>query len=240
MHAVARLLAVLCIAALALGGTAGTAAAQSAPDDRAAAGQFVVELEADGDANATFTEEFDLTDPDEREVFERADSDAELRAAVGERFGEEMRAVSGAANEGLDRDLRVGEITVETAVVGETGIVAYEFRWENVAAVEDDRIVLAEPFSLFETLDRELVVVAPEGYTIESAAPEPERADGDTVAWPGLTTFGEGFEVVAAPASGGMGPIEHSRDGPATHGGAPLAFGISALVLGSLFVGRKQ
>lgn len=236
MHTVARLLAVLCIAALALGGVAGTAAAQSAAD-----GQFVVELDTDGDANASFTDEFDLSDPDERAVFERADSNAELRATAAERFREEMRLVSRAANENLDRELRVGEVTVETAVVGETGTVAYEFRWENVASVDDDRVVLAEPFSLFETLDRELVVVAPEGYAIESASPEPERNDGDTVAWPGLTTFGEDFEVVAAPASGtDMAPIEYSREGPATHGGASLAFGISALVLGSLLVGRKR
>jgi len=235
MHTASRLLAALCIAALALSGVAGTAAAQSAAD-----GQFVVELDADGDANATFSDEFDLSDPDEREVFERADSNAELRATAAERFGEEMRLVSRTANEALDRELRVGEITVETAVVGETGVLAYEFHWENVAAVDDERVVLAEPFSLFETLDRELVVVAPEGYAIESASPEPGRAEGDTVAWPGLTTFGDDFEVVAVPDSGGaMAPIEHSREGT-THGGAPLALGISALVLGSLLVGRKR
>jgi len=235
MHTVSRLLAALCIAALALSGVAGTAAAQSAAD-----GQFVVELDADGDANATFSDEFDLSDPEEREVFERAESNAELRATAAERFGEEMRLVSRTANEALDRELRVGEITVETAVVGETGVVTYEFHWENVAAVDDERVVLAEPFSLFETLDRELVVVAPEGYAIESASPEPGRTEGDTVAWPGLTTFGDDFEVVAVPDSGGaMAPIEHSREGT-THGGAPLALGISALVLGSLLVGRKR
>ncbi|WP_181692030.1 hypothetical protein [Natronomonas sp. LN261] len=236
MHTVVRLLAALCIAALALSGAAGTAAAQSAAD-----GQFVVELDADGDADAAFTEEFDLTAPEDREIFEEVQADADLRAAVAERFGEEMRFVSGTANEGIDRELRVGEVTVETAAVGETGIVVYEFRWENLAAVDDDRVVLAEPFSLFETLDRELVVVAPEGYEIESASPEPERDDGDTVAWPGMTTFGEGFEVVAAPASGGeMAPIEHSPERPVTHGGAPLALGISALILVSLLVGRKR
>jgi len=236
MHTVVRLLAALCIAALALSGVAGTAAAQSAAD-----GQFVVELDADGDADAAFTEEFDLTAPEERGIFKEVQADAELRSTAAERFGEEMRFVSETANERIDRELRVGEVTVETTALGETGVVAYEFRWENLAAVDGDRVVLAEPFSLFETLDRELVVVVPEGYEIESASPEPERNDGATVAWPGMTTFGEDFEVVAAPVSGGdMAPIEHSPERPAAHGGAPLALGISALVLVSLLVGRKR
>lgn len=239
MNAVVRVLAVLCIAALAIGVATGTGAAQ------ASGGQFVVELETNGDADAVFTDEFDLTDDDDRELFEEVQASAELRDAAAEQFGEEMQFVSGVASEDLDREIAVGTVTVETAVEGETGLVAYAFRWESLAAVDDGEITLSEPFSTYESLDRELVVFAPEGYELASVSPQPERHGGDVVAWPGLTEFGEGFEVVATARAGaggeaGVGPIEHAPANTDVYGGAPVALGVSALLLGFLLIGRKQ
>lgn len=244
MNSVARLVAVCCLAVLALGGFAGAAAAVDAP----ANGQFVVELQTNGDADVVFTDEFDLSDPDERSVFEDAQNNADLRAAAAQQFREEMQFVSDEASRDLDRELRVGEVTVETTVDGETGIVAYQFRWENLARVDGDRIVLSEPFSTYDSLDRELIVLAPEGGELTSVSPPPERQGEDVATWPGLAQFGEGFEVVAtgpdapdeADAGDELDPVSHSPTNTDTYGGAPIALGISALVLASLFIGRAR
>jgi hypothetical protein len=244
MHFAARIAAVCCIAALALGGLAGSAAAVDAP----ATGQFIVELEPNGDANVVFTDEFDLTDAEDRAVFEDARSNAELRAAAARQFREEMQFVSEEASADLDRELRVGEVTVETAVDGETGIVAYQFRWENLASVEGDRLVLSEPFSTYDSLDRELVVIAPEGEELTSVSPQPERLGKEAATWPGLTEFGDRFEVVATGPNGSadagtttdLDPVSHSPATADTYGGAPVALGVAVLLLASLLVGRAR
>lgn len=249
MHTAVRLLVVLCLAAVAIGVGAGTVAAVDTP----ASGQFIIELDTDGDADAVFTDTFDLTDDDERAIFEDARDDPELRAAATAQFREEMQFVSDVASEDIDREIRVGEVTMETTVDGETGVVAYLFRWENLAAVEDDRIVLSEPFSTYDSLDRELVVIAPEGGELTSVSPPPQRQGEDAATWPGLTEFGETFEVVAtvptpddsepsdsAPATDDLEPISHAPTNADTYGGAPIALGVSVLLLASLLAARPQ
>jgi len=234
MYTAARVLVVAATAALLLA-AAGTAAAQTAAD-----GHFVVELDTDGDADAVFVEELDLSDADQRELFESARADADRREAAAEQFREQLQLASNEASTGVARDIRVGPVTVELTVEDETGIVGYAFRWENLARVDDGRIVLSEPFSTFESLDRELVVHAPDGYELASVAPEPDRNDGTVAAWNGLTTFGDGFEVVAAPARSGTAPIDYAASPEGTYGGAPVALGVSALLLVSLLVARKR
>lgn len=222
MNSSHRILGFLCVATLAFGGFTGVAAAVDEP----ANGRLVVELDANGDADVVFTDEFDLTDPRQRAAFESARENREIRRQAAVQFRGGMQSISEEANEGIDRELRVGEVTVETAVYGETGIVGYQFRWENLAALEGDRIVLSEPFSTYDLLDRELVVIAPEGYELTSVSPQPARQGDDAVSWPGLTEFGDRFEVVAAE--------------PSVHGDGPIALGVSALLLATLFVGRKR
>ncbi|MFO7926229.1 MAG: DUF7345 domain-containing protein [Halobacteriota archaeon] len=244
MHLAARIAVVCCIATLALGGLAGSAAAVDTP----ANGQFVVELEPNGDANVVFTDEFDLTDPDDRAVFEDARDDPELRAAAAQQFRQEMQFISDEASADLDRELRVGEVTVETTVDGETGIVAYQFRWENLARVDGDRIVLSEPFSTYDSLDRELIVIAPEGGELTSVSPQPERLGEEAATWPGLAQFGETFEVVAVGPDGSadagtedaLDPVSHSPAKTDTYGGAPAALGVAVFLLASLFIGRER
>lgn len=217
-----RIFGLLCIVTLSFGVLAGTVAAVDAP----ANGQLIVELDANGDADAVFTDEFDLTDPRQRAAFENARENEELRRQAAIQFRGGMQSISDEANAGIDRELRIGAVTVETMVDGDTGIVAYRFRWENLATVDGDRIVLSEPFSTYDRLDRELIVIAPEGYELASVSPQPARRGEDVASWPGLTAFGDRFEVVATE--------------PSIHGDGPVAFGVSVLLLATLFVGRER
>lgn len=242
MNPVPRLPVLLCVVGLALVALTGSAAAV----DEAADGRMIVELDTDGDADVVFTEEFDLSDTEQRAVFEDVEEDEELRVEAAEQFREGMQFVSAEANEGLDRELRVGEVTVETVRDGDVGIVGYQFRWENIARLDGDRIVLSEPFSTYDSLDRELIVFAPEGGELTDVSPQPQRQGTDVASWPGLTEFGQSFEVVAVgPAVEDSEPVSEPEppqfsEGSEPYGGAPLALGVSALLLATLLVGRKR
>lgn len=236
MDPFARFLGPLCVVFLLLGVFTGTAGAV----DESANGRFIIELETDGDANVVFTDEYDLTDAEQRAAFENARNNETLRRQAGSRFREGIQSLSEAVDREVERELRVGEVTVGTAVDGETGIVAYQFRWENLARVDGDRIVLSEPFSAYASVDQELIVFAPEGGELTSVSPQPARQGEDVAIWPGRTALGEDFEVVATgPAEASEEPTPHFSDPSETHGG-PIALGISALLLASLFVGRKR
>lgn len=247
MNATARWLGLFCIAVVTIGCLAGSVSAT----EGAADGQFIVELDTNGDADVVFTDEFDLTDDEQRAVFEDAEEDEELRAAAASQLQEGMQSIADETNEEIDREMRIGDVTVETGINNETGVVAYRFRWENLAVVEDDQLVLREPFSTFATVDRELIVLAPEGGEIVSASPPPERQGEDVVSWPGLTEFGDEFEVVTTiPETASDDGTPETEDeqalesefaaGSQAYGGAPIALGVSVLLLATLFIGRKQ
>lgn len=233
-----RFLGVLCIVAL-LSGTFVVPAAAQGP----ANGQFVVELDASGDADVVFTDEYDLTDSRERAIFESARENEDVRRQAGVQFRNGMQSISDEANAAVDRELRIGEVTVGTRVDGDTGTVAYRFRWENLAAIDGDRIVLSEPFSTYDSLDRELIVLAPEGNELTSVSPQPQRQGEDVATWPGLTRFGEGFEVVSTGAESSEERAvtpEPPIDPADAHGSGPIALAVSALLVAVLLIGRQR
>ena len=186
-----RWLGVVLVVVACLSGISATAGAIDEPAD----GEFIVELEADGDAEVRVVSRFDLDD-DERTAFERLDDNDE-RTAAAEQFLDEMRFVAEVANDNIDREMNVSNVSVETETQNGIGVVTYTVDWANLAAVEagGDRLTISEPFSIYNELDRELVVIAPDGYEITSATPEPEEADERSASWPGLTDLSE-FEVV--------------------------------------------
>lgn len=242
MNPVVRFGLMLAVVVLVFGAVAGTAGAA----ETASNGQLVIELESNGDANAVFTDHYNLSNPSQRAVFEDAREDEALRASAETQFQEQMQAISDEASADLNREIRVSEVAIGITIDGNTGIVAYQYRWENLAVVEDDQVVLREPFSTYDSLDRELVVIAPEGDEIVSATPQPQRRGDDAVSWPGFSQFGEGFEVVTTRSgdtvttAADLGAISHSGSTSNKHGGAPLALGVSLLLLVSLLVGRTR
>lgn len=204
------------------------------PDD----GYFRVELDADGDATVEYTNHTDLTDDDQREWFESVRDDEETREAVAAQRREEMQFVSDQANEHVDREMRAGEVSVETETDGDVGIVTYRFEWENLAAVDGDRVILAEPFSLYDQFDRELVVVAPDGYELTSVTPEPEHHDETTASWPGYTDLA-GFEVVATGEGGGGDAGDD--DGSLVDGaGFGVSLAVGSLIAATLLARRRR
>lgn len=215
MSSLARVAAVFCVLLLVGSPLAGIGAAQEDDDGpEPIDGRFLVELEADGDAQVSLERHYDLTNDTERRAFEALHEDEAARQRKADQVQQDTEYVNNVADDETDRDMAVGNVTVETSVDGDVGTVTSRFTWENLAAVEDGQLVLAEPFSLYDQLDRELVVVVPDDYEITSATPDPDEQNATTASWEGFTSFSEpegGFEVVAegpsADDGAGFGPV---------------------------------
>lgn len=163
---------------------------------------LVVELHEDGSADVVLTLTYDLSSDDERDAFRTLENDSDTRTQVRERFADRMANVAASAENATGREMSVSDATIDAYATddGETGIVELGVRWHGLAAVEDDRLVVTQPFaSGFET-DRRVAFVPPEGYGLVDATPEPATDDG-RVAWSPGTDL-EGFEATFAPADG--------------------------------------
>ncbi|MFT4884904.1 MAG: PGF-CTERM protein [Natronomonas sp.] len=226
MSSCSRAVVALVIATLAVSLFAGVGAAQEPePVD----GRFLVELDADGDAQISLEQEYNLSNDAERDAFESIHNDSAARREAAEQVQQDTEYVNNVADDETDREMVVGEVSVETSVDGDVGTVAYRFTWENLAATEEGRLILAEPFSLYDELDRKLVVVVPEEYEITSATPEPDEQNATSASWAGFTSFSDpegGFEVVAESEDASSG--DGAGFGPAVAVGALLAAALLA------------
>jgi PGF-CTERM protein len=108
-------------------------------------------------------------------------------------------AAETAATTGRSMSVSNATIGMETAEGGSVGEVRLSVTWHALAAVEDERLVVGEPFASGYEPSGRLVVVAPEGYTIETSAPTPDDGGDGRATWIGSDLTG--FEVAAAPSS---------------------------------------
>lgn len=212
------------------------------PDERS----FVVALQADGSAEVTVVTTFDLTDDDRRQAFESLRSSETAQAEYRDRFADRMATVAADTSAATGREMSVSNATVEFATVDDTGVVQSSVTWEGLAAVEDESLVLTEPFASGFEPDRPLSVVAPHDYDIASTTPAPDGQDGRQVTWAAGTDL-SGFELTAAPAAAEAAGTddgeadEEMTDGngtadTATADGDGPGFGIVAALVGILTV----
>lgn len=157
--------------------------------------EFVVGIDTDGDATVAVSYTFDLDDDARQAAFEQLTSNDSAREAFKQDFEQQLAGVAAEAGAATGRDMSVTDATLEFETADNTGIATLSVTWRDLAAVEDDRLVVTEPFaSGFET-DRPLHVVAPDGYTVTDASPAPDSPTGETVNWATGSDL-TGFEVV--------------------------------------------
>lgn len=236
------LVAVLVVATVATPAAAGTDAEPS----------LTVAVHEDGSANVVLTLTYDLTTDAEREAFRTLERDADARKQVSERFQDRMADVAASATNATGRETNVTNATVDvrTTPDNETGLVELAVTWKELAAVEDDRIVVTEPFaSGFET-DREVTFVAPEGYELADATPEPSAVTDGRVTWKPGTSL-EGFELTFRPdgtEEATAGETTEPADAGEESNGSPISgevpgFGIGIAVtslLGAALLGLRR
>lgn len=171
-------------------GVAG-AAAQDAPEEA-----FVVELEESGDATATLIVTYDLDDDDESTTFEQL-QERELAAQYEDR----LRQIANRTAAETGREMRVTEPRATVETVDDVGVVRLSVRWEGLAAVDGDRLIVDEPFASGFKPDRPLVLVAPDGYAVgETTVPPTDTADG-VARWPAGESL-SGFQATFGPGDG--------------------------------------
>ena len=175
----------------------GPVAAQSQQDSPA----LVVDVADDGDVDLTIVMTYDLANESDHEAFETLQTDEEALAALESRFADRMDGIATATATRVDRDVVATDEAVELATSDDTGIVRLSVTLENLAAVEDGRLVLTEPFASGFATDRPVVVHAPAGYEVADVSPTPTDQTEGTLTWESNTAFG-GFELVLEPSDG--------------------------------------
>lgn len=187
------------LAAVVLLGTVPVAAAGGLTTSEAPTAEetsFVVALEADGDATVTLRLTFDLDREAEQRALERL---RENRTAIATEFREGLRAVAAGAAEETGREMRVPAADVSISTEGRTGVVELSATWVGLAAVEEDRLVVGQPFADgFEPPGR-FEVRGPEGYVLASTTPTAPTTADAAASWAAGSSL-DGFEAVFVPA----------------------------------------
>ncbi|MHC3436960.1 DUF7345 domain-containing protein [Natrialbaceae archaeon A-gly3] len=154
-----------------------------------------VDLEADGDATVSLVSVYDLSDPDERDAFESLREDESVQEESLERFVDRLGAVAAS----VDEEQSVAAESVDVRTDDDRGIVTLSVTWSGLADLEDDTLVLTEPFASGFEPDWTLLVTAPDGSTIESTGTDTATVAETQATWePGAEL--SGFEVTVSLA----------------------------------------
>lgn len=217
---ITRSIPAVVVAAVLIGTLVAPASAQSP-----ASSAVVVRLDVDGDAEVSLVQRFDLANESERRAFDRMRGDDRLQTQLRDQFGDRMRGVIDAAANESGRPMSAGVVRFEAHEVdsGATGVIELAIAWNGLAAVDGDRLVVAEPFAGGFTPEQAFVLDGPEGYEAASLSHEPDVRDGATLQWAPGTPL-DGFRVVYAPGGDGRS----STTGQPGFGLAAAGFAIAA------------
>jgi len=203
MSSTHRAVALALAAALAIGAVAGPGVAKPTQNENDEP-SLVVEVQEDGDAVVTLTATYDLTSEAERDAFASLQNDESARENATRRYAARLDSVAQNASERVEREMRVpaDEASVSLEERGDVGVVRYSAAWKNLAAVEDDRLVVTEPFASNYGTDRPFVLVAPDGYELTGATPSVDAEGETTATWDAGTSL-DGFEATMKPGDAG-------------------------------------
>ena len=160
-----------------------------------------IQLTGSGDAEWTVTTEYDLDDDGDQEAFEQLVR--ELQDGETDDVGysaDTFRPYATDASAATDRSMEIRDEAWGGTVENDTGTLRLSFTWTNFAAVDDDRVELADVFQTTagETWlpdlndEQRLVIVAPDGYAVDGFSLDTPPDDGfedRTAQWTGPVTF---------------------------------------------------
>ncbi|MFB6268366.1 MAG: DUF4897 domain-containing protein [Halobacterium sp.] len=211
---------------------AAVAPAAAAQDGDGTEQALVVDVHEDGSATVTLTLTYDLTTQNETESFESLRGDEAAQTEFRDRFRDRMASVAADAENATGREMSVRDASISLATTdsGDTGIVKLSVVYEGLAAAQDGRLVVTEPFASGYVTNNAFVLRAPDGYELTSVTPEPASRQATTAAWNSNTDL-TGFEAVFQPAetTTTAAPTETTggESGGESGGGAP-GFGVLA------------
>ncbi|MBX0286733.1 hypothetical protein EGH22_10370 [Halomicroarcula sp. F28] len=193
MRRVSAVVAVLLLAVLAPT-AAGAAFSQQSVDADVVV--MTADVTASGDAAWTIDYRVRLSDDNETQAFEELQADIRANESVyTDRFHDRMNRTARAGENATGREMAIDNVSVETSQesVGQSyGVVTYEFRWTNFAAVNDTHIRAGDAVAgLYLDRNTSLTMQWPSEYRSESVRPSPDEEGARSVTWHGRQSFGE-------------------------------------------------
>jgi PGF-CTERM protein len=179
--------------------------------------RFLVELDAEGNADVSVTFAYDLESENELAAFEELQENETARTETTARFENRMKAVAENASAATDREMSVGKATIDFERADDVGLITLSVAWSNLASVDDDRLTVTEPFASGFEPDRTFVVASPDGYGVTSAEPSPSESDETSATWAAGTSLQE-FEAVVARTDTTEADGEETDDGEGEEG----------------------
>lgn len=234
-----RGLLVVLLAWLLLASAGGAAAASSGgafaqegiePDDVL----LSISVEDDGDARWTIEYRTRLETDEDEQAFEELQSDIEADPdPYAQRFRDRMNGTARTAENATGREMAITGMNVSAErrdLPREYGILRYEFRWSNFAAVEGDRLLVGDAIEgLFLDGETSLLLSWTESNELVSASPEPTETRNGTVVYEGPMEFADGEpRIELGPPGAGAGP---PTDGGPTESISPLVAAALVVVL---------
>ncbi|WP_277542381.1 helix-turn-helix transcriptional regulator [Haloarcula laminariae] len=157
---------------------------------------MTADVTASGDAVWTIDYRVRLTDDNETQAFEDLRADIRANESVyTDRFRDRMTRTARAGENATGREMAVDNVSVETTRedVGQSyGVVTYEFRWTNFAAVNDTHIRAGDAVAgLYLDRNATLTMQWPDEYRRASVRPSADERSDRSVTWRGPQSFGD-------------------------------------------------
>ncbi|MFO7834010.1 MAG: hypothetical protein R6V31_08150 [Halohasta sp.] len=176
--------------------------------------RITVDIHEDGSATWQLGFWRVLDDDDSRAAFDSLRAD--IRADPGNyttEFGERIERTADAASNATGREMAVDNVTIATerqSLAREYGVVRYQFEWQGFARVDGDELAAGDAIDrLYLDDGTRMLIRWPEGYDLQSVAPEPDDRRETAVRWEGSDTEFIAGEprVVVAPSGLGAGTL---------------------------------
>lgn len=161
---------------------------------------IVVDLEESGDATITVTLlTYDLDDETAEATFDDLREDEEWRATQAAQFEEQWESIAADAAEQTDREMSIDDASIEFETVDDTGTVRLSLTWTNLAAAEEDQLLVTEPFSTMEESPQALYIVLPDDHelTTVETPDEPSETAENHLMWETESEL-SGFSLAAS------------------------------------------
>lgn len=201
--------------------------------------QITVDVNQDGSAEMQFHFTYNLSDSQSKEAFEDLNTDEEAQASLESDFKSGLVSVADSAENKTGREMSINDVSSEfkTSDSGETGVVVLTATYDGFAAVEDDQLVVTEPFASGYSADMPVTINAPEGYTINSVTPEAAEQSESSVAWETGDSL-EGMQVTMSADEAGQ--TDSSNESAVSTPGLGAIIALTAISVAALLARHRD
>lgn len=221
----------------------GAGAVSGAPSESAFAQQDIdpddilmsITIADDGDAIWTIEYRTRLETDEEEQAFEELQSDVEADPEpYVAQFQDRMNTTASSAENATGREMEITDMTVSAekrALPREYGVLTYQFRWSNFAAVDGDRLFVGDAIDgLFLDEETALLISWSEGYGLLDASPEPTQTRSESVVYTGPLNFASGEPRLELGPSDTTSPGDTDTGTDPTDGLSSSMVAIAALI----------